>query len=319
MTLPAYPTPRFTLRQLHYFVAVARSSQISVAATKVNISQSAMTLAIAALEKTLGAALFERGRHGVTLTYEGHAFLQQAEAVLQAAQEAERFPFHRRTDVSGRFEIAATYTVQGYFLLPALARFSKLFPLVEVVPIELPRPEIEQRLLSGSLELAVMLLSNLDAPEQLNTRILTRSGRQLWVSSHHPLANHASVCWVDLARYPYILPMVDEGDSNAMRYWQASGHEPASWIRTSSMEALREMVALGIGVTILSDMVFRPWSLDGRRIQTLPMEAPLPSMEVGLAWGKQRQLSACAEVFREFLATAGQQPHADESIKTELY
>jgi DNA-binding transcriptional LysR family regulator len=319
MSLPTYPAPRFTLRQLHYFVAVARSSQISVAAANVNISQSAMTLAIAALEKVLGAALFERGRHGVTLTFEGHAFLQQAEAVLQAAQEAERFPFHRRTDVSGRFEIAATYTVQGYFLLPAVARFRKLFPLVDIVPVELPRPEIEQRLREGTLELAVVLLSNLEQPAQLNTRVLTRSGRQLWVSSHHPLASHASVGWAELARYPYILPMLDEGDVNATRYWQASGHSPASWIRTSSMEALREMVALGIGVTILSDMVFRPWSLDGRRIQTLPMTAELPAMEVGLAWGQQRELSPCAEVFREFLASAIQQPALDEASKAAIY
>jgi DNA-binding transcriptional LysR family regulator len=319
MAKPTHSTPRFTLRQLHYFVAAARNGQISEAAAEVNISQSAMTLAIAELEKVLGASLFDRGRHGVTLTYEGHAFLQQAEAVLQAAHEAARFPFHRRTDVSGRLELAATYTVQGYFLLPALARFSKLFPLVEVVPIEMPRADIEHKLLDGSLELAVLLLSNLDRPDLLNTQVLTRSRRQLWVASHHALADQGAVRWVDLARHPYILPMVDEGDSNAMRYWQASGLEPASWIRTSSMEALREMVALGLGVTILSDMVFRPWSLVGRRIQTLPVDALLPVMEVGLAWGRQRPLSDAAEAFREFLAMSVQQPATDEPIRVDRY
>ncbi|MFS9605579.1 LysR substrate-binding domain-containing protein, partial [Klebsiella pneumoniae] len=65
--------------------------------------------------------------------------------------------------------------------------------------------------------------------------------------------------WSDLAPYPYIVPMMDEADSNSRRYWEQAGLEPASWIRTSSMEALREMVALGLGVTILSDMVFRTW------------------------------------------------------------
>jgi molybdate transport repressor ModE-like protein len=300
--------PRFTLRQLHYFVAVARSGQISVAAQEVAISQSAMTLAIAELEKVLGASLFERGRQGVRLTYEGHAFLQQAESVLQAAQEAARFPFHRRTDVSGRLELAATYTIQGYFLLPAIARFRKLFPLIEIVPVELPRAEIEQGLIDGSLEVAVMLLSNLANAAELNTQLLATSRRQLWVSSNHALAGLAEVQWADLAPYPYIVPMMDEADVNAMRYWREAGCAPSSWIRTSSMEALREMVALGLGVTILSDMVFRTWSLDGRRIQSLPMATKLPVMEVGLAWGKGRAMSPCALAFREFLSRAAQQP-----------
>jgi len=294
--------PRFTLKQLHYFVTAARAGQISIAATEVSISQSAMTLAIAELERALGALLFERGRSGVTLTYEGHAFFQQAQAVLQVAGEAARFPFHRRTDVAGRLEIAASYTVQGYFLLPAIAKFRKLFPLVDIVPVEMPRAGIERGLRDGSVELAVVLLSNLDDPSALDTTVLTRSRRQLWVSSHHELADRGSVTMAELARYPYVLPMIDEGDRNALRYWREAKLEPASWIRTSSMEALREMVALGLGVTILSDMVFRPWSLDGHRIRTVPVDTRLPVMEVGLAWARHRPLGAAAEAFRELLA-----------------
>jgi DNA-binding transcriptional LysR family regulator len=294
--------PRFTLRQLHYFVAAARTGQLSLAAAESNISQSAMTLSIAELERLLGAALFERGRSGVTLTHEGHAFLQQAQAVLQAAAEAARFPFHSRTDVSGRLELAASYTVQGYFLLPAVARFRKLFPLIEIVPVELPRPAIERGLLNGRMELAAVLLSNLHEPQRFHTQVLARSRRQLWVASHHALTGQGSVSWAEVSRHPYILPMMDDAAGNALRYWRDAGLKPASLIRTSSMEALREMVALGLGITILSDMVFRPWSLDGRRIHALPLDAHLPVMEVGLAWRRDHPLSPCALAFRDFLA-----------------
>jgi DNA-binding transcriptional LysR family regulator len=68
------------------------------------------------------------------------------------------------------------------------------------------------------------------------------------------------------------------------------------------MEALREMIALGLGVTILSDMVFRPWSLDGRRIQAVPLDARIPVMELGLAWNRSGRLDPCAEALKEFLA-----------------
>jgi DNA-binding transcriptional LysR family regulator len=86
-----------------------------------------------------------------------------------------------------------------------------------------------------------------------------------------------------------------------MRYWADSGYTPDKIIQTTSMEALREMVALNLGVTILSDMVFRPWSLDGRRIHAIPMDARLPVMEVGLAWSAGRALSPCAAALEQFL------------------
>lgn len=292
--------PRFTLRQLHYFVAVARCGQISAAAAEVGLSQSAMTLAIADLEQALGTALLERGRQGVALTFQGQAFLQHAQSVLRMADEAARYPFRGR-DLAGRLELAATYTVLGYFLLPALARFRELYPQIELSLVELPREEIEHRLHSGHLEMGAVLLSNLQSPADLIARVLARSRRQLWVAASHAFAGRGSVRFEEMRPYTYILPMVDEGDRNALRYWSDAGLEPPSVIQTSSMEALREMVALNLGVTILSDMVFRPWSLDGRRIHAIPVDARLPVMEVGLAWSASRPLSPCAAALEQFL------------------
>lgn len=296
--LPALP--RFTLRQLHYFVAVARCGQISAAAIEIGLSQSAMTLAIADLEQAMGTPLLERGRQGVTLTLQGQGFLQHAESVLRMANEAARFPFRGR-DLEGKLELAATYTVLGYFLLPALARFRELYPRIELSLEELPRQEIEARLITGQLEMGALLLSNLEAPEHLETRVLGRSRRQLWMAANHALAGRGSVSFEELATLPYILPTVDEGDRNARRYWDDAGLTPRQVIQTSSMEALREMVALNLGVTILSDMVFRPWSLDGRRIHAVPMDAHLPVMEVGLAWSSGTPLSPCAAALEQFL------------------
>ncbi|MES2888912.1 MAG: LysR substrate-binding domain-containing protein, partial [Pseudomonadota bacterium] len=198
-------------------------------------------------------------------------------------------------------ELAATYTVLGYFLLPALARFRELYPRIELSLEELPRKEIESRLASGQLEMGALLLSNLETPDRLETRVLGRSRRQLWVSADHEYASRGSVKFEELAALTYILPTVDEGDRNAMRYWADAGYTPHKLVQTSSMEALREMVALNLGVTILSDMVFRPWSLDGRRIHAVPMDARLPVMEVGLAWSAGRALSPCAAAMEQFL------------------
>jgi DNA-binding transcriptional LysR family regulator len=71
-------------------------------------------------------------------------------------------------------------------------------------------------------------------------------------------------------------------------------------LRTSSVEAVRSLVANGLGVTILSDMVLRPWSLEGKRIETIVPRNPIPPMDVGLAWRRNAQLTPVMEAFRSY-------------------
>ncbi|MEK8025811.1 LysR substrate-binding domain-containing protein [Pseudaquabacterium rugosum] len=289
---------------MQYFATVARTGQISLAAAESNVSQSAMTAAIAELEKALDTLLFERQRTGVALTHHGHLFLQHAQRVLEAAEDAARHPFRERSVVGGSLELAASYTVLGYFLLPFVASFRKLHPQAAIVPVEQGREHIEEAVASGEVELAVALTSNMIEPRRFHRVVLARSRRQLWVSASNPLAELSQVAMADVVDYPYIVPAVDEGDVSAMRYWTDAGLLPATFIRTSSMEAVREMVALDLGVTILSDMVFRPWSLEGRRIRAVPLKQPIPTMEVGLIWRKGHRLSPVADAFRRYLQVA---------------
>ncbi len=299
----SHPKVRFTLRQLLYFAATARVGQLSLAAVECHVSQSTMTAAIAELERGLGASLFERTRSGVSLTYQGHLFLQHAETVLDAAAEASRQPFRSESAVAGELKLAASYTLLGYYLLPFIAKFQKLNPHARIVPVEQDRVQLEASISSGEVELGLALISNMVEPKRFDRLVLARSRRQLWVSAAHPLADLPMVSLRDVAPYPYILPMVDEGDVAAMRYWDRARLAPASVLRTSSMEAIREMVALGLGVTILSDMVFRPWSLDGRRIRAVPLKNAIPPMEAGLIWRKGQALSPLAQAFRQYLKT----------------
>lgn len=131
-----------------------------------------------------------------------------------------------------------------------------------------------------------------------------RSRRQMWLASGHPLINRVTVRLADIAEYPYILATVDEGESSAMRYWRSAGQEPKVVFRTSSMESLRGLVAHGFGVTILSDMIYRAWSLEGRRIEARPIADAIPPMELGLIWRADSDLSLAARSFQQFLISA---------------
>jgi DNA-binding transcriptional LysR family regulator len=94
--------------------------------------------------------------------------------------------------------------------------------------------------------------------------------------------------WPTSPSQPYILLTVDEGEESNRRYWTDNGLSPNIAFRTNGMEALRGLVAHGFGVTILSDMVYRPWSLEGKKIEARPILDAIPHLEVGLIWATRR-------------------------------
>ena len=293
-----------TFRQLRYFVAAAETGQFSMAATREHVSQSAITNAVHALEEELGVRLFNRLPQGVSLTAEGQDFLSSARHILDSVRDALHRPRFHASGLQGSVQIAASYTLLGYFLPELLARFRASYPDVEIDLYDLDRENIEAAVLNGDVDLGVVILSNIAYRERFGHSILIRSRRQLWVAPTHPLAAMSSPSLGDIAKYPYILLTADEGERSAIQYWKANKIEPNIGFRTSSIEALRGLVAHGFGVTILSDMVFRPWSLEGKRIEARPILDTVPHMEAGMIWQEAAPMTREAKVFQQFLSHA---------------
>jgi len=288
----------FTLRQVRYFVATAEVGQISQAAFHLSISQSAITSAIQELESLLGVSLFIRSPQGMTLTDSGRHFLNHAYSILRSVEDALKSPLPDTT-VEGQLSLAASYTVMGYFLPYHLQRLAQWYQGMELELYEQERETIELGLLDGKFDMAVVLTANLCHPD-IAAETLFSSERRLWLPSRHPLSQCSSVKLADVSKEPFILLTVDEADQTALRYWEPSGLKPRVMLRTSSVEAVRSMVANGTGVAILSDLVYRPWSLEGRRIETLSLTDHVPPMSVGLAWRRDREFTAPMKAFREY-------------------
>ncbi len=299
-----------TLRQIRYFIATAKSGQVSQAAMDLHVSQSAITTAIKGLEELLDTKLFDRHSQGVVLTYEGNQFLQHAQHIATAVDEAMRLPSRANASIEGTVNLAVSFTVAGYFLPPYLARFARSFPNIEVRLVEADREDIEEGIIAGAYDVAMMLTSNLVNQEDILIETLIRSRRRLWLSSDNRLVGLSSVSLQDISNEPYIMLTVDEASNTALRYWNQTPYRPKVIFRTSSVEAVRSMVADGMGVSILSDMVYRPWSLEGRRLEVTTVTEAIPSMGVGLAWARNSERSPATDAFCEFmhLAVGSAQP-----------
>ena len=294
----------FTFRQLQYFVAVAERGTVSGAAQHLSISQSSVTEAIKELESDLGVELFERHPRGLAITHKGHQFLRHATKILADVSDARRSFAGEQSAGSGRLALGVTSLVAGYVLSDLLARYRRAWPGVEVTAIEDSGDYLEHLLVGGELDVAVMVISNLRDRMALPAEILEVSPYRLWLPLGHHLAGADIIHIQDIGREPLIMLTVDEIEENTGKLLVALGHKPHVAFRTRSVEAVRSLVATGAGIALLPDLVYRPWSLEGDRIESRDISGSLPVVQVGMVW---RRGSGLPEAARDFIGIAQSQ------------
>lgn len=302
----------FTIRQLQYFVAVAEQGTVSGAAHNLSISQSSVTEAIKELESDLGVALFDRHPRGLAITHRGHQFLRHATKILGDVSDARRAFFSgREEETTGRLQLGVTSLVAGYVLSDLLARYRRAHPAVDVSAIEDDGDYLEHLLVGGKLDIAVMVTSNLRDRMALQSEILEISAYRLWLPLGHPLATAEIINLADVASEPLIMLTVDEIEENTGKLLAALGTRPHVAFRTRSVEAVRSLVATGAGVALLPDLIYRPWSLEGDRIESRDISGALPVVQVGMVW---RRGSGLPQPARDFIGIA----QAQRTVRQKL-
>lgn len=291
----------FTLRQLQYFVAVAEQGSVTRAAQTLSISQSSVTEAVKELETDLGVELFERHPRGLTITHNGHQFLRHATKILADVSDARSFFAGERPGPGGTLNLGVTSLVAGYVLSDLLARYRRAWPGVEVSAIEDNGSYLEHLLVGGELDVAVMVISNLRDRMALQAEIIETSPYRLWLPLGHSLVSADIISVSDIAKEPLIMLTVDEIEESTGKLLSALGARPHVAFRTRSVEAVRSLVATGAGVALLPDLVYRPWSLEGDRIESRDVSGALPVVQVGMVWRKGSSLPQSA---RDFIGVA---------------
>lgn len=287
----------FTLRQLQFFVAAAEAGSVSGAARALSISQSSVTEAIRSLEDDLGVVLFERQARGLLITHKGSAFLRHARQILADVATARSSFQEEAQAATGRLSLGVTSLVAGYVLSDILARYRRAFPQIELNVVEDNGDYLQHLLIGGELDVAVLLTSSVKDRLALNVETLLVSPYRLWMPLGHPLAQQETITLEELAGQPLIQLMVDEIEESTRRLTAALPVKPQITFRTRSVEAVRSLVATGAGLAILPSLVYRPWSLEGDRIEIRDVSGDLPSVQVGLAWRKGAPLSVPAYNF----------------------
>ena len=195
------------LKELNYVVTVANEGSISRAAEKLFMSQSSLSQAIRVLEQDLGTSVFVRTTRGVRPTAAGDAFIFHAKQILQqyrtACSEAADIE-----NLNGGTMIFGISTYRGTYLLPpVLKRFRPLYPKVHVEICEMDSIDLEDQLLEGLLDLALIAAPPVRIRHSVSP--FMRDEIMIVTTADHPVMDFARTCdsapelsWIDLKDTP---------------------------------------------------------------------------------------------------------------------
>ena len=268
-------------RELRYFVAVAEELHFGRAAERLGIAQPPLSRAIRALERRLGAPLFDRTTRAVALTDAGAVLLAEGRAALDAVDAAER----RTRRAAGARPVLALVAKAGASqeLLAKLLDAYAAEPGALEVDVALCGPGEQERVLRDGRADVALLHRPFDATDGLDTEELAEEGQALFLPAGHPLADRAAVRLADVADLP--LPRWPRPDG---------GYSPGEGPQVRDSTQLQQLVALGRAVAVLPDSV-RAGLPEG--IVAVPV-ADAPRVTTLLAWPPWSRSRGLADLVR---------------------
>lgn len=298
-----------TLRQLEYLVAVAEQGTFGAAADALHVSQPALSSQVAEAEQRLGMTVFERGRHGAMATPEGRAVLAAARRVLEEARELMRVAHERAGDLSGPLVLGVIPTIAPY-LLPVVVRETlRRFPDVELQLREEKTADLLASLRSGTVDLALLAAPVPGDLGGIEVAELARDPFVLALPEGHPYAGRERLPQSALGS----LPMLLLEDGHCLREHAADacsliGASALGSIQATGLPSLSQMVAAGMGATLLPASALPVEARAGSGITTRPLRKPEPFRTIALSWRlrspRAARYVALADGLRTPVATA---------------
>ena len=300
---------RPTLRQLEYMAAVAQHGTFGGAADAVHVSQPAMSAQIAELEQRLGVALFERDRHGARLTAEGEAVLIAARQVLDDVDRLLEVAAERSDDLIGPLRIGVIPTMAPYLLPTVVRETTRRYPQAELHLAERRTSDLVAAIEAGDLDVGLLATPVPEIGPSLAVTELARDRFVLALPEGHPYAGRSRLPQSALGSLPMLL--LEEGHclrSHAQAACSIIGASPLGSTHATSLPAAVQMVAAGIGGTLLPASAIEVEARPGSGISTRRLRKPEPYRQISLVWrrraGRSEQYDRLADALREPITAA---------------
>lgn len=287
------------LRQLRYFVEVAEREHVSAAAMKLHIAQSAISRQIANLEAELGVDLFEREGRNVRLTPIGKIFLSHTKTALRAIDHARKQIDEYLDPERGSIKIGFPTSLASNLLPTVLSKFKKFYPKIGFQLRQGSYNFLIDSVENREIDLAFLGPVPTTHPDLIG-EVLFRENFYALVPNSHPAASLKSIPLADLHDESFVLfpegyilnQLVTDGCKQA-------GFYPQVISEGEDLDAIKGLVAAGIGITLLPESAFNELKSDYSA--KVGIEKPELTRSVGIIVPKNRKLAPSEQVFYDFI------------------
>ncbi|WP_430535089.1 LysR family transcriptional regulator [Listeria rocourtiae] len=287
------------LRQLKYFMEVARVEHMTQASENLHVAQSAVSRQITKLEEELGIKLFDRIGRNMQLTAVGQDFLRQAKIGLQELQKAQAIVEEYADPTIGEIRVGLPNSIATKVLPAVISAFREKYPNITYRFMEGSNRDLRQMLVTGALDVTFLSPVPEEDDEMMPHRFFDEK-LKLIVPSEHRLAEKHSVSLVDLADEKFILYPQDFDlfhlveDTARMK-----GLELETIFQSRDFHTIQGLVGAGLGISILPEMI-----LDGaifKETRSIALMDQELRRSVGIITTKKRNMSPSETLFRDFL------------------
>jgi LysR family hydrogen peroxide-inducible transcriptional activator len=288
------------LQDLRYLVAVADHRHFGRAAEACFVSQPTLSTQIKKLERELGVELVERNPRHIMLTAVGESVVERARVVLRETDNIREVARRATDPEAGSLRIGLFPTLAPYLLPHIVPVLHERFPKLELLLVEEKSAVVHQRLRDGQLDVGLLALPVHD--DHLQCEPLFTEEFVLAVPAGHSLSHVQGTVSTSVLAGDHVL-LLEEGHclrDQALSVCQLAGAEERSGFRATSLETLRQMVAAGVGVTLLPELAVAAPVPESPDIELVRFDAPVPSRQIAMFW---RRTSAHAEFLPQLAAT----------------
>ena len=293
-----------TLRQLRYLTSVVSLKHFGRAAEQCFVTQSTLSAGIQDLEKLLGAKLLERTNRKVLVTELGEEVCQRAQEILSLSADLVDVAQLENNPLSGRIRMGVIPSISPFLLPKSLANIRRQLPQIELLLIEEQSDRLVKKLNDGEIDLAILAFP-FDIG-RLEYSIFASESFWVAMPKDHPLTATTSVNASELPIDDLLL--LTEGHC-LREHALTACNLPTTRHRTSmqgtSLYTLVEMVAGGLGITLIPEMAIKSEMVTHADITLRPLVAQeKPTREIGLVWRSSYRATTSIELLCEHFAAA---------------
>jgi LysR family hydrogen peroxide-inducible transcriptional activator len=271
-----------TLTELHYIVVVAQERHFGRAAERVFVTQPALSLAIKKLEEELGTTIFERRQNQIALTPLGERLVHQAQRVLEETDQLKILAAQGKDQLAGLLRFGVIATVGPYILQDLIPALSKRAPSMPLEIEESLTANLTAMLKNGKLDV-IMVALPFDEPNILTQGLYDEPFKAV-VPVGHRWELKKQIDARDLEGEKVLL--LHAGHCFRQQVLDSCpelSRSDAEGIQGNSLETIRQMVASGLGITVLPCSALTK-KHDNKQLVALSLMKPVPGRRIGLAW-----------------------------------